>query len=395
MSSDLLRTVEEHKGMREVAIIGVGSTVMGKFPEMLPYELGAKAARAAIQDSGISPKDLQFAYCANLYGGMVIGQAALGEIGSTDIELTNIENACTGGATAIRKAWWDIASGLYDVGIAIGVESITTSYMAGKLITPARGDITGELGMNMVARFALTQRRYMDTFNVSLEQIAKVSVKNHHNGCMNPYSQYKKEFTIEEVVNSRPICEPITLLQCCPSTDGAAAAVLVPLDLAAKYTSQPVTIAASVLKSGDYSFHWEDITFSDMTFKCANSAYEMAGLGPEDVDVCELHDAFAVNELQHYVELGFCKRGEEVGLLEDGATSLGGRIPVNTSGGLLSKGHPVSASGVAQIAELVWQLRGQAGDRQVANARVGLAHVIGGEVTGLESGAVAVHILKT
>jgi len=381
--------------MREVAIIGVGSTVMGKFPEMLPYELGAKAARAAIQDAGISPKDLQFAYCANLYGGMVIGQAALGEIGSTDIELTNIENACTGGATAIRKAWWDIASGLYDIGIAIGVESITTSYMAGKLITPARGDITGELGMNMVARFALTQRRYMDTFNVSLEQIAKVSVKNHHNGCMNPYSQYKKEFTIEEVVNSRPICEPITLLQCCPSTDGAAAAVLVPLDLAAKYTSQPVTIAASVLKSGDYSFHWEDMTFSDMTYKCANSAYEMASLGPEDVDVCELHDAFAVNELQHYVELGFCKRGEEVGLLEDGATSLGGRIPVNTSGGLLSKGHPVSASGVAQIAELVWQLRGQAGDRQVANARVGLAHVIGGEVTGLESGAVAVHILKT
>ncbi len=381
--------------MREVAIIGVGSTVMGKFPEMLPYELGAKAARAAIQDAGIPPKDLQFAYCANLYGGMVIGQAVLGEIGITDIELTNIENACTGGATAIRKAWWDIASGLYDIGIAVGVESITTSYMAGKLITPAKGDITGVLGMNMVARFALSQRRYMDMFDVSLEQIAKVSVKNHHNGCMNPYSQYKKELTIEEIINSRPICEPITLLQCCPSTDGAAAAVLVPLDLAAKYTSQPVTIAASVLKSGDYSFHWEDMTFSDMTFKCANSAYEMAGLGPEDVDVCELHDAFAVNELQHYVELGFCRRGEEVGLLEDGATALGGKIPVNTSGGLLSKGHPVSASGVAQIAELVWQLRGQAGDRQVANARVGLAHVIGGEVTGLESGAVAVHVLKT
>jgi benzoylsuccinyl-CoA thiolase BbsB subunit len=381
--------------MREVAIIGVGSTIMGKFPEMLPYELGAKAAQAAIQDSGISPKDLQFAYCANLYGGMVIGQAVLGEIGITDIELTNIENACTGGATAIRKAWWDIASGLYDIGIAIGVESITTSSMAGKLITPAKGDITGVLGMNMVARFALSQRRYMDTFNVSLEQIAKVSVKNHHNGCMNPYSQYKKELTIEEIVNSRPICEPITLLQCCPSTDGSAAAVLVPLDLATKYTSQPVTIAASVLKSGDYAFNWEDITFSDMTFKCANSAYEMAGLGPEDVNVCELHDAFAVNELQHYVELGFCKRGEEVGLLEDGATSLDGKIPVNASGGLLSKGHPVSASGVAQIAEIVWQLRGQAGERQVNNAKVGLAHVIGGEVTGLESGAVAVHILKT
>ena len=131
-----------------------------------------------------------------------------------------------------------------------------------------------------------------------------------------------------------------------------------------------------------------------MTYKCAGSAYEMAGLGPEDVDVCELHDAFAVNELQHYVELGFCKRGEEVRLLEEGVTELGGKLPVNASGGLLSKGHPVSASGVAQIAELVWQLRGQAGERQVAGAKVALAHVIGGEVTGLESGAVAVHILK-
>jgi benzoylsuccinyl-CoA thiolase BbsB subunit len=380
--------------MREVAIIGVGSTVFGKFPEKLPYELGAEAAWAAVQDAGITPKDLQFAYCANLYGGMVIGQAVLGEIGVTDIEQTNVQNACAGGATALRKAWWDIASGLYDVGIAVGVESITTSPIAGTLITPAKGDITGELGMNMVARFALSQRRYMDTYNISLEQIAKVSVKNHHNGCLNPYSQYKKELTIEEIINSRPICEPITLLQCCPSTDGAAAAILVSSDMAKKYTDKPVTIAASVLKSGDYSFRWEDMTFSDMTYKCVNAAYEMAGLGPEDIDVCELHDAFAVNELQHYVELGFCKRGEEARLIEDGITEIGGKLPVNTSGGLLSKGHPISASGIAQVAEIVWQLRGQAGKRQVANPRVGLAHVAGGEVAGLESGAVSVHILK-
>jgi len=380
--------------MREVAIIGVGSTVFGKLPEKTLDGLGGEAALAALTDAGVAPKDIQFGYCANLYGGMVIGQAVLREVGITGIELTNVENACTGGATALRKAWWDIASGLYDIGIAIGVESMTTSPMAGKLITPAKGDITGELGMNMVARFALTQRRYMHMFNVSLEQIAKVSVKNHHHGCLNPYSQYKKELTIEEIINSKPICEPITLLQCCPATDGAAAVVLASGDLAKKYTSQPVIIAASLLKSGDYSFRWEDMTFSDMTYKCTNEAYEMAGLGPEDVDVCELHDAFAVNELQHYVELGFCKRGEEVRLLEDGVTEIGGKLPVNTSGGLLSKGHPISASGIAQIAELVWQLRGQAGQRQVTNAKVGLAHVIGGEVAGLESGAVAVHILK-
>jgi len=380
--------------MRDVAIVGVGSTIFGKLPEMLTYQLGAEAARAAVKDAGINPRDIQYAYCANLYGGMVIGQAVMGEIGVTYIELTNLENACACGATALSKGWWDIASGRYDLGIIVGVESMTTSPIAGKLIPPAKGDITGELGMNMVARFALSQRRYMDMFDVSLEQIARVSVKNHRHGCLNPYSQYRKELTVEEILNSRPICEPITLLQCCPATDGAAAVILASGDLARRYTRRPIFIAASVLKSGDYAFRWEDITFSDMTYKCASSAYEMAGLGPGDIDVCELHDAFAMNELQHYVELGFCKRGEEVRLLEDGVTELGGKLPVNPSGGLLSKGHPVSASGVAQIAELVWQLRGQGNERQVAGAKVGLAHVIGGEVTGLESGAVGVNILK-
>jgi benzoylsuccinyl-CoA thiolase BbsB subunit len=380
--------------MRDVAILGVGSTVFGKFPEKLPYELGAEATRAAVEDAGVNPRDLQFAYCSNLYGGMVIGQAILGEIGVTRIEITNVENACAGGATALRKTWWDIASGLYDMGMVVGVESMTTSPIAGKLIPPAKGDITGELGMNMVARFALSQRRYMDMFNIRLEQIARVSVKNHHNGCLNPYSQYHKELTVEEIIQSRPICEPITLLQCCPASDGAAALILGSSDMARKYTDKPVIIAASVLMSGDYAFRWEDMTFSDMTYKCSIDAYEMAGLGPEDIDVCELHDAFAVNELQHYVELGFCKRGEEVGLIEEGITEIGGKLPVNPSGGLLSKGHPVSATGVAQIAELVWQLRGQAGKRQVKNAKVCLAHVMGGEVTGLESGAVAIHILK-
>jgi benzoylsuccinyl-CoA thiolase BbsB subunit len=380
--------------MRDVAIIGTGSTVFGKLPKMLTYQLGAEAGRAAVKDAGIDPGDIQFAYCANLYGGMVIGQAVMGEIGVTDIELTNVENACTGGATALRKAWWDIASGLYDLGIVVGVESMTTSPIAGKLIPPAKGDITGELGMNMVAKFAMSQRRYMDMFDITLEQIARVSVKNHRHGCLNPYSQYQKELTVEEIINSRPICEPITLLQCCPATDGAAAVILASSTLARRYTRKPIFIAASVLKSGDYTFRWEDITFSDMTNKCASNAYEMAGLGPGDVDVCELHDAFAMNELQHYVELGFCKRGEEVRLLEEGVTELGGRLPVNPSGGLLSKGHPVSASGVAQIAELFWQLKGRAKERQVDGAKVALSHVIGGEVTGLESGAVGVHILK-
>jgi len=380
--------------MRQVAIIGVGSTVFGKFPQKALFELGSEAAWAALKDGGVNPKDIQFAHYANLYGGMVEGQAALRDAGITNIEITNIENACVGGATALRRAWYDIASGLYDIGIAVGAESMTTSPIAGKLITPAKGDVSGELGMNTMAKFALSQRRYMDVSGVSLEQIAMVSVKNHHNGCFNPYSQYHKEFSVEDILKSRLICDPITQLQSCATTDGAAAAILVSLNLAKKYTTKPIIIAASVIQSGDYAFRWKDITFSDMTYQAANKAYRMAGIGPEDINLCELHDAFAVNELQHYVELGFCKRGEEVRLLVDGVTGLNGKLPVNPSGGLLSKGHPLSATGVAQIAEIVWQLRGQAGSNQIARAKVGLAHTLGGEVADLEAGAVGVHILK-
>jgi benzoylsuccinyl-CoA thiolase BbsB subunit len=380
--------------MRQVAIIGVGSTVFGKFPQKAIFEMGAEAARAALKDAGVSPKNIQFAYYANLYGGMVEGQAALRDAGITGVEITNVENACTGGATALRRAWYDIASGLYDIGIAVGAESMTTSPIAGKLIPPAKGDVSGELGMNTMAKFALSQRRYMDVCGVTLEQIAQVSVKNHHNGCLNPYSQYHKEFSVAEIINSRLICDPITQLQSCSTTDGAASAVLASMRVARRYTTRPVVIAASVIRSGDYAFRLKDLTFSDATHIGAEEAYHMAGLGPEDIDLCELHDAFAVNELQHYVELGFCKRGEEVGLLMDGVTSLGGRLPVNPSGGLLSKGHPLSATGLAQVAEIVWQLRGQMGGNRVEGARVGLAHTLGGEVADLEAGAVGVHILK-
>jgi benzoylsuccinyl-CoA thiolase BbsB subunit len=310
------------------------------------------------------------------------------------VEITNVENACTGGATALRRAWYDISSGLYDIGIAVGAESMTTSPIAGKLIPPAKGDISGELGMNTMAKFALSQRRYMDVCGVTLEQIALVSVKNHHNGCTNPYSQHKKEFSVEDIINSRLICDPITQLQGCSTTDGAAAAVLVSAGLAKRHTTRPVVIAASVIRGGDYAFRQKDITFSDMTYQAASDAYRMAGIGPGDINLCELHDAFAVNELQHYVELGFCQRGEEVHLLTDGVTSLEGRLPVNPSGGLLSKGHPLSATGVAQVAEIVWQLRGQAGGNQVAGVKAGLAHTLGGEVADLEAGAAGVHILK-
>lgn len=380
--------------MRKVAVIGVGSTVFGKLPQKSVEELGYEAVHGALEDAGIKRKDIDFCYCATCFGGTVIGERILKEVGITGIEIVNVENACAGGATAFRGVWHAIASGLYDIGIAVGVESMTTSPIAGKLIPPAEGDLEGELGMTTVAKFALSMRRHMEKYGSTLEQFAKVSVKNHHNGCLNPYSQYKKELSVEEILNSRMICDPITLLQCCPNTDGSAAVILCSMQKARRYTSKPISVVASVLKGGDYTFRWKEMAFSDMNQDCAKKAYEMAGFGPEDVDVIELHDPFTYNEISHYEELGLCEEGEGGRLIEEGVTEITGKKPVNPSGGLLSRGHPLSATGVEQIAELVWHLRGEAAGRQVPNAKVGLAHTMGGQVEGLESAAVSIHILK-
>ena len=380
--------------MREVAVIGVGSTVFGKLPERLVKDMGSEAVRAAIKDAGIGPQEIQFTHCSTVFGGAVCGERILTEVGISGIEVVNVENACAGGATAFRGVWYAIASGLYDIGLAIGVESMTTSPIAGKLIPPEAGDLAGEMGNSMPAHFALSMRRHMERYGTTPEQFAKISVKNHRNGCLNPYSQYKKELSIEEILNSRMICDPITLLQCCPNTDGAAAAILCPMSMARKYTDKPVSVAASVLKMGDHVYRWKDLASSDLSYKCAREAYEMAGCGPKDIDVCELHDAFAYSEIAHYEELGFCQYGEGGRLIDEGITEIDGRIAVNPSGGLLSRGHPVSATGVEQIAEIVWHLRGEAGKRQVAGAKVGLAHTMGGEVANIECGACSIHILK-
>ena len=233
----------------------------------------------------------------------------------------------------------------------------------------------------------------MDEYGATLEDFAQVSVKNHHHGCLNPQAQYKKEFTVEEVLNSRMICEPITLLQCCPNTDGAAAVILCSMNVARRYAANPVKIAGSALLSGDYTHRQRDMTLSPLGVKTVQMAYEMAGIGPEDLDVVELHDAFAPEEILRYEDLGLCKRGEGVSLLRSGATEVGGKTPVNPSGGLLALGHPLSASGVRVVAEIALHLRGQAGARQTPNAKVGLAHMLGGAVAGLEAGACGIHIL--
>lgn len=378
--------------MRDVAVIGVGMTKFGRFPETSFEDLGREAMMNAINDADIKPKEIEFGYCGNVYGGMCMGQRVLKEIGIAGIEIINVDNACASGSTALRGVWYAIATGLYDIGIAVGIEKLT--HLPPATLVPPGEDLQGEMGMVFPAYFAMIMRKYMETFGTTLEQVAKISVKNHHNGCLNPYSQFQKEVTVEEVLSSRMICDPITLLQCCPTSDGAAAAILCSSSLARRYTSHMITIAASVLRTGNFLYTQEDFTFSDLTANVAKKAYEMAHVGPEDIDLCELHDAFAINELLHYEELGFCSRGEGGILIEKGETEIGGKIPVNTSGGLLSKGHPLGATGVAQIAEIVWQLRGKAGKRQVKNPKVGLAHLVGGAVTDIENGACTIHIIK-
>jgi benzoylsuccinyl-CoA thiolase BbsB subunit len=378
--------------VRDVAVIGVGMTKFGRFPEASFEDLGREAITNAIKDADIKPKKIEFGYCGNVYGGMCMGQRVLKEIGIADIEIINVDNACASGSTALRGVWYAIATGLYDIGIAVGVEKLT--HLPPATLVPPGEDLQGEMGMVFPAYFAMIMRKYMETFGTTLEQVAKISVKNHHNGCLNPYSQFQKEVTVEEVLSSRMICDPITLLQCCPTSDGAAAAILCSSSLARRYTSHMITIAASVLRTGNFLYTQKDFSFSDLTANVAKKAYEMANVGPEDIDLCELHDAFAINELLHYEELGFCSRGEGGILIEKGETEIDGKIPVNTSGGLLSKGHPLGATGVAQIAEIVWQLRGKAEKRQVKNPKVGLAHLVGGAVTDIENGACTVHIIK-
>ena len=380
--------------MRDVVVIGGGMTVFGKFPERTPEDLGHEAIMAAIKDARIKPRDVGFVSGGTVYGGWCIGQRMLKESGISNLEVLNVENACATGASAFREAWFRVSTGQCDIAIAAGVESMTTSPVAGKLITPPPDDIDGQLGLTVPVFFALMMRRHMHEFGTTPEQFAKVSVKNHDNGCLNPYSQYQKRFTVEEILQSRAVCDPLTLLQCCPNSDGAAAVVLCAKEISTRYTNTPMFVSASVLRSGDYLHRWEDATFSDMSHKAAMAAYEMAGYGPRDIDVIELHDAFTVAEVMHYEDLGLCEKGGGGRFIDSGAPWLGGSVPVNPSGGLLSKGHPLAATGVAQIVEAWKQLRGVAGQHQVQGARTALTHVLGGYVSGLESGAVSIHIFR-
>ena len=381
--------------MRDVAILGVGMIPFGRFLNRPLKDLGREACWLAINDAGISPRQIEAGYLGNALGAVLQGQTGVGqtvfaEVGLLGIPILNVENACASGSSAFREAWMAVAGGHYDVVIAAGVEKTYTEQ--GGVLDIGEAEPELRLGLALPGFFALMANRYMAEHGVGAEQIAKVSVKNHRHSVLNPYSQYRKAVTLEEVMASPMVADPLTVLQCCPRADGAAAAILVSADYARQFTTSPILVAAAQLKSG-MGNNPTDLVHFRMNEIAAQRAYDQAGIGPKDIDVVELHDCFTIAELHHYETLGFCRRGEGVRLLEDGVTELGGRLPVNVSGGLLSRGHPLGATGIAQIVEIVWQLRGQEGGRKVDGAKVGLTHCMGG-IKGQDAQATTIHIIK-
>ncbi|OPY76818.1 MAG: 3-ketoacyl-CoA thiolase [Syntrophorhabdus sp. PtaU1.Bin153] len=375
--------------LRRVAVIGVGMSKFGKQPDKTIVELGTEACRMAIKDAGISPKAIEVSYCANQVSVQCITQEIGSKVGIVNGEMVRVENGCAGGSTAVREVFYAIATGRFDIGMAIGVDSMTTAY-DGPLVG---NDIDGQSGKSTPAWAAFSMRHYMNKYGVGVEPFAQASVKNHRNGALNPFAMYQREFSMEEILNSRMVCDPLTLFMICPTTDGAAAVILCAEEKVAQFTSTPVWLAGSALKTGGYTYFWKEIDVSDACEQAAAEAYEMAGIGPEDVDLIELHDAFAGTEIPNIEDLGVCGRGEAAHLMMEGVFDIGGKIPVNPSGGLLAQGHPLAASGVRQVCELTWHLRDQAGKRQVKGAKVGVAHMEGGVVTGLQVGACGINIL--
>jgi acetyl-CoA acetyltransferase len=374
--------------MGNVYVLGTGMIKFGRYPEKTVPELGGEAALIALKDAGIGIKDVEMFACGNLYqSNAMVGQRILQQIGQFGIPVINVSNACATGSTAFREAYMSVASGMYEIAMAVGVEQMGK---AGLLGGAGGGDpaysTEGKLGSGLMpAVFGQAGIEHMRKYGTKMEHFAKISVKSHKHATKNPFSQYRNEVSLEDVMNARMVGYPNTLYMCCPTGDGAAAAILVSEAKLKQLAGgrKRARVAASVLTSDPYTER--DLTFPDvstLTRRASKQAYEKAGLGPKDIALTELHDCFATAELVHYENLGLCGDGEAGKFIDEGGgvhPGLGGKAPVNVSGGLLSKGHPLGATGVANICEVVWHLTGddRAKDRQVPNAKAGQAHVIG------------------
>jgi acetyl-CoA acyltransferase len=377
--------------LADVYVVGIDMIRFGRYPERTVVQLAADAALLALDDCGIGIRDVQALFSGNI-GETMTGQRTLQLIGQTGIPVVNCSNACATGATAFREGWTAIKAGLFDTVLCIGVEKMAPGMIVKKKVGNEPLPVEGLIGSEtMPGVFSMVGLEHSRKYGTTLEQFAKVSVKNHHHSTFNPKSMYQKETPLEEVMNSEMIAYPNTKLMCSVNVDGAAAAVLMSEKRARErgLKGRAVRVRASALASDAWSERnqvMQDV--NTVSRQAASSAFEMAGLGPEELSLVELHDCFATAEIVHYENLGLCADGEGGRLIDSGETALGGRVPVNVSGGLLSKGHPLGATGIANIYEVAAHLRGEAGRRQVQGARIGLTHVV-----GLGS-ACAVHILE-
>jgi acetyl-CoA C-acetyltransferase len=383
--------------MRDVAVIGVGMKNWGELWEKSLRRIYTEAALAAIDDAGVDHIDSMYIGCMS--GGLFAGQEHLGSLmadylGRSPIPATRVESACASGGLAFRQGFIDVASGMNDIVLVGGVEKMTDvsgDEATYALATAADQEYEVYHGVTFPGLYAMIAREHMQKYGTTREQLAHVAVKNHENGSKNPNAQFPHKVTAEQVINSVMVADPLTILDCSPITDGAAACILCPKEMASKYSKKPpIIISGSGHATDSIGLHdRNDRTAFNATAKAAETAYKMAGVTPADIDLAEVHDCFTIAEICVIEALGMVEKGKGGEATKSGMTAIGGKIPVNASGGLKSKGHPVGATGVAQIVEIVEQLHGNAGARQVKNAKRGLTQNMGGS-----GGSTLVHILE-
>lgn len=387
--------------MRNVAVVGAGVFPFGRHHDLLYVEMGRPAVNEAIEDAGIDRKEIQSCYIGTT-GGVGVGHEILNETGIIGIPISRVENACVSGSNAFRLAWMDVALGLSDISLVIGIEKMKDSSM---------GDVAGGMGrlkleMKAIAKnpsvanfglmgppgyFALAAHRHMAEFGTTKEELASVTVKSRKNAHNNPKAEYQNIMTVDDVLNDKMINPPLTRSQCCPKTDGAAAIIIMSEELAKKYTDTPVWVKGSGMTSSIITDLLSNLSAMP-NVKSSRTAYDMAKLEPNDFfknGFAEVHDCFSISELLHYEDFGWCKKGEGPKILNDGITQIDGDFPVNPSGGLLSCGHPLGATGVRQIAEVLYQMRKdkEVAKRQVPdeNLNVALTHTMGQPMLGFTS----------
>lgn len=365
---------------------GVGTSQFGKQPTRSSSELVWAAVYEALTDAQIDRPDA--VYVGTCFGEPGIAQRALHRMGIVGIPITVLENACASSTHAFHEACAAVDSGRYSNVLVVGVEHLTSRFSGAIPVDPR--DHEGRAGLGLPALYAMSAARYVDCFDLSEAALAAVSVKNHAHGVHNPRAQHRRAVTVEEVLASRMIADPLTLLQCCAIADGAGAAVIG----SRRRLARDICVRSSAMLTGELWDHCSDDVWGfGLIARTAQAAYEQAGVGIDEVNVLEMHDAFTIGEIVTTEALGMASRAEGGALVLSGHTTIGGAQPVNPSGGLLSRGHPLGATGTAQLAELVWQLRGDAGPRQVAGARIALLETMGGGAGGIDGNACVIAIL--